>query len=150
MKKFLFLFMLYSYSTQAEVKIFYPDITPPPKQQPSNTEAPVLQPTDERQTPVLPEATTKKRTTVATEPNLQTELLSEEDNTPKEPAKPDWFERTLGIPEVKPWEKGYLAENALSPEGAMPAMNEFRQKVFISKENTNGGYGISGSGCGCN
>ncbi|WP_280155305.1 DUF4266 domain-containing protein [Piscinibacter sp. XHJ-5] len=47
------------------------------------------------------------------------------------------------------WEKGDLAK----PEMTMnPDTLELRlgQRVYSSKENASGGYGVGGGGCGCN
>ena len=50
---------------------------------------------------------------------------------------------------VKPWERGNLAKKnmAISPN---PSLNALRDHAFISKEASQGGYGGSGGGCGCN
>lgn len=50
---------------------------------------------------------------------------------------------------VKPWERGNLAKKnmAISPN---PSLNALRDHAFTSKEASQGGYGGSGGGCGCN
>lgn len=170
MKKIILLLTLYVAHSQAQVKVFYPEVEasskdnvptqsqPQPQPQPQPQAEPLPNTPPHSQAVPLPQP--KTPTSTSTPPpsgspqtatdELAADVFAERTEAAKEPAQPDWFERTLGISDVKPWEKGHLAEDALSPEGAMPAMNEFRQKVFISKENTTGGYGISGSGCGCN
>ena len=60
------------------------------------------------------------------------------------------YELLLGIEPVKPWQKAVLAEPEIKPAGRLPAVAKFNQKVFSSKENTRGGTGIGGGGCGCN
>ncbi|ASP38845.1 hypothetical protein CHH28_09195 [Bacterioplanes sanyensis] len=68
------------------------------------------------------------------------------------PAPSGWssYESWLGIEPVKPWQKAILAEPEMKPAGRLPAVAKFNQKVFASKENTRGGTGIGGGGCGCN
>ena len=68
---------------------------------------------------------------------------------PKESAL-NFLEPILGIENVKPWHKSTLAKDEMKPGGRMPTMNKFGTKVFASKENTRGGTGIGGGGCGCN
>ena len=49
----------------------------------------------------------------------------------------------------QPWEKGLLAK----PEMTMNAQGlaeRLDQRVYGSKENASGGYGVGGGGCGCN
>lgn len=60
------------------------------------------------------------------------------------------IEPLLGIEPVKPWQKAVLAQPAMKPAGRLPSVAKFNQKVFSSKENTRGGTGIGGGGCGCN
>jgi hypothetical protein len=49
----------------------------------------------------------------------------------------------------QPWEKGLLAkpEMTMEPE---PLAQRLEQRVYSSKENASGGYGVGGGGCGCN
>ena len=68
---------------------------------------------------------------------------------PKESAL-NFLEPVLGIENVKPWHKSTLAKDEMKPGGRMPTMNKFGTKVFASKENTRGGTGIGGGGCGWN
>lgn len=148
MRVLLSLLIVFSLNSYAEIKVFYPD-EDLQSQQPALNKAPKL-PEPLTQMPAKNDAPTEQAQPESSVDESDVEESVAENPAPKEPAKPDWLDRLLGIKAVKPWQKGYLASNALSPEGSMPSMNEFRQKVFVSKENTNGGYGISGSGCGCN
>ncbi|HSV71350.1 MAG TPA: DUF4266 domain-containing protein [Methylibium sp.] len=48
-----------------------------------------------------------------------------------------------------PWEKDRLAK----PEMAMdadPLEQRYQQHIYSSKENSAGGWGVGGGGCGCN
>jgi hypothetical protein len=51
--------------------------------------------------------------------------------------------------EVKPWEKGMLAKPAMSMAGD-PLESRFSEHIYASKENSSGGSGVGGGGCGCN
>ena len=51
--------------------------------------------------------------------------------------------------EVKPWEKGSLANPAMG-FGSDVLGARFEQHVYGSRENSSGGYGVGGGGCGCN
>jgi hypothetical protein len=51
--------------------------------------------------------------------------------------------------QVSPWEKGNLAKNKMTFEGD-PLDQRFVQHIYGSKENSTGGYGVGGGGCGCN
>ncbi len=53
------------------------------------------------------------------------------------------------IGKVNPWEKGNLAKAAMKFE-ADPLDERFMQHIYGSKENSSGGYGVGGGGCGCN
>lgn len=53
------------------------------------------------------------------------------------------------IQPVNPWEKGDLAKPEMTFEGD-PLDNRFVQHIYTSKENSSGGYGVGGGGCGCN
>jgi Domain of unknown function (DUF4266) len=50
---------------------------------------------------------------------------------------------------VSPWEKGNLAKSKMTFEGD-PLDQRFVQHIYTSKENSSGGYGVGGGGCGCN
>jgi Domain of unknown function (DUF4266) len=54
-----------------------------------------------------------------------------------------------GIGQVNAWEKGNLAKPEMTFEGD-PLDMRFTQHVYGSKENSSGGYGVGGGGCGCN
>lgn len=51
--------------------------------------------------------------------------------------------------QVSPWEKGRLAQAGMTFE-ADPLDQRFVQHIYGSKENSSGGYGVGGGGCGCN
>lgn len=51
--------------------------------------------------------------------------------------------------QVNPWEKGNLAKPQMTFEGD-PLDQRFVQHTYGSKENSSGGYGVGGGGCGCN
>ncbi len=56
---------------------------------------------------------------------------------------------TAGCANVKPWQRGTLADSIMradrDPIGV--AMDEH---VFFSREGASGGRGVGGGGCGCN
>lgn len=62
----------------------------------------------------------------------------------------DFIDRWLELKPVKSWQKARLAEQGMKPGGANPYTNKFSRKVYASKENSRGGYGVGGGGCGCN
>lgn len=49
----------------------------------------------------------------------------------------------------KPWEKDLLARPAMTLE-ADSLERRFTQHIYTSKENSSGGEGVGGGGCGCN
>jgi hypothetical protein len=49
----------------------------------------------------------------------------------------------------KPWEKDILARPAMAMDGDALGQR-FLQHVYTSKENSSGGDGVGGGGCGCN
>ena len=51
--------------------------------------------------------------------------------------------------QVNAWEKGDLAKPQMTFEGD-PLDQRFTQHIYGSKENSSGGYGVGGGGCGCN
>ncbi|MDY7576417.1 DUF4266 domain-containing protein [Actimicrobium sp. CCI2.3] len=51
--------------------------------------------------------------------------------------------------QVQPWEKGNLAKASMT-FGGDPLDQAFVQHIYSSKENSSGGYGVGGGGCGCN
>jgi hypothetical protein len=50
---------------------------------------------------------------------------------------------------VPPWERGYLAKNKMQI-GADNLGIYIHEHTFSSKEASNGGYGLTTGGCGCN
>lgn len=53
------------------------------------------------------------------------------------------------ITPVNPWEKGNLAKPAMTFEDS-PLEGRFAEHIYGSKENSSGGSGVGGGGCGCN
>ena len=54
-----------------------------------------------------------------------------------------------GLGQVAAWEKGNLSKPSMTFED--DALDQrFVQHVYASKENSSGGNGIGGGGCGCN
>ena len=51
--------------------------------------------------------------------------------------------------QVKPWEKGNLANPSMGFATDVLGAR-FEQHVYGSRENSSGGYGVGGGGCGCN
>lgn len=51
--------------------------------------------------------------------------------------------------QVQAWEKGNLAKPSMG-FGNDPLAQKFEQHVYASRENSSGGYGVGGGGCGCN
>ena len=49
----------------------------------------------------------------------------------------------------KPWEKDLLARPAMALD-ADSLDRRFTQHIYTSKENSSGGSGVGGGGCGCN
>lgn len=54
------------------------------------------------------------------------------------------------VQDVKPWEKGILAQEHMQLGGGDSIAKKVNEHVFTSKEGSFGGYGIGGGGCGCN
>lgn len=50
---------------------------------------------------------------------------------------------------VQAWEKGNLAKHGMAMD-ADPLDQRFMQHIYTSKENSTGGSGVGGGGCGCN
>jgi hypothetical protein len=50
---------------------------------------------------------------------------------------------------VRPWERGALADEAMSPD-VDPEGSKLTDHVYFSREAASGGKGVGGSGCGCN
>ncbi|HHL45289.1 MAG TPA: DUF4266 domain-containing protein [Gammaproteobacteria bacterium] len=55
----------------------------------------------------------------------------------------------LKIEQVKPWQKGTLAEEAMQLD-ADPTESFADEHIYFSKEASTGGRGVGGGGCGCN
>ncbi len=51
--------------------------------------------------------------------------------------------------EVKPWQRGKLADYTMRPDRDPLALT-LGEHVFFSREAATGGPGIGGGGCGCN
>jgi hypothetical protein len=49
----------------------------------------------------------------------------------------------------KPWQKEILAKREMTLEGDAQE-GRMAQRVYNSRENAAGGYGVGGGGCGCN
>lgn len=49
----------------------------------------------------------------------------------------------------KAWEKDLLARPAMQMDGDL-LDQRFTQHIYASKENSSGGNGVGGGGCGCN
>jgi Domain of unknown function (DUF4266) len=60
-----------------------------------------------------------------------------------------WLGGCSHLGEVNAWEKGHLAKPSMTFE-ADPLEQRFVQHIYASKENSSGGYGVGGGGCGCN
>jgi hypothetical protein len=54
------------------------------------------------------------------------------------------------VKDVKPWEKGKLANPVLKESGEVANYKKYEEHIYLSKEGTKGGGSISGGGCGCN
>ena len=54
-----------------------------------------------------------------------------------------------GLGQVKPWERGLLAEDRMQ---LVPDVveNSLDEHIYFSKEAAFGGQGVGGGGCGCN
>ncbi len=60
-----------------------------------------------------------------------------------------WLGGCSSLGQVNAWEKGNLAKPMMTFESD-PLDQRFVQHVYGSKENSSGGYGVGGGGCGCN
>jgi hypothetical protein len=54
-----------------------------------------------------------------------------------------------GCAEVKPWERGALADYIMRPDRD-PVGDLQKEHIFISREEASGGRTVGGGGCGCN
>jgi hypothetical protein len=55
----------------------------------------------------------------------------------------------LGCANVRPWERGILAEPAMQSD-PYPIESFMNEHIYFSKEAATGGNSLSGGGCGCN
>jgi type IV pilus biogenesis protein CpaD/CtpE len=56
---------------------------------------------------------------------------------------------TAGCANVKPWERGTLADYTMRPDRD-PLTIATREHIWFSREAASGGRGVGGGGCGCN
>jgi hypothetical protein len=56
---------------------------------------------------------------------------------------------SAGCQNVKPWQRGTLAEPAMRADRD-PLSLALQEHVFFSREAAAGGRGVGGGGCGCN
>ena len=54
-----------------------------------------------------------------------------------------------GCENVKPWQRGTLADEAMS-DGRNRGNIALNEHVWFSREAATGGRGVAGGGCGCN
>jgi hypothetical protein len=54
-----------------------------------------------------------------------------------------------GCANVKPWERGTLADYTMRADRA-PLVAAAWDHIWFSREEANGGRGVGGGGCGCN
>jgi hypothetical protein len=59
------------------------------------------------------------------------------------------FAAGTGCTNVKPWQRGILAQPAMQADRD-PLADAFQDHVYFSREAASGGRGIGGGGCGCN
>lgn len=60
-----------------------------------------------------------------------------------------WLGACSSPGQVNAWEKGNLAKPGMAFDGD-PLDQRFVQHIYTSKENSSGGQGVGGGGCGCN
>jgi hypothetical protein len=56
---------------------------------------------------------------------------------------------TGGCANVKPWERGALADYTMRPDRD-PLAVSLSEHMWFSREAASGGRGVGGGGCGCN
>lgn len=56
---------------------------------------------------------------------------------------------TSGCANVRPWERGALAEPVMNPDRD-PLSRMMAEHMWFSREAASGGRGVGGGGCGCN
>jgi hypothetical protein len=54
-----------------------------------------------------------------------------------------------GCAQVKPWERGALADYTMRPDRD-PLGDALSEHMYFSREAASGGRGVGGGGCGCN
>ena len=54
-----------------------------------------------------------------------------------------------GCVNVKPWQRGALADPTMRPE-RNPLASALSEHMWFSRETATGGRGVGGGGCGCN
>ena len=54
-----------------------------------------------------------------------------------------------GCSQVKPWERGYLAQPVMKWQ-PLPQKGALDNHIYFSKEGSSGGGQAAGGGCGCN
>jgi len=54
-----------------------------------------------------------------------------------------------GCTNVKPWERGYLADQIMMPDRD-PVADRLSEHVYFSREAAASGRSVGGGGCGCN
>lgn len=54
-----------------------------------------------------------------------------------------------GCADVKPWQRGALADPIMQPDRD-PLATSMLDHVYFSREAATGGRGVGGAGCGCN
>jgi hypothetical protein len=56
---------------------------------------------------------------------------------------------STGCVNVKPWERGTLADDSMRPDRDPLALAQ-AEHIWTSREQATGGSGVGGGGCGCN
>lgn len=56
---------------------------------------------------------------------------------------------SAGCQNVKPWQRGSLADITMRPDRD-PIGTAMDEHIFFSREAASGGAGVGGGGCGCN
>ena len=56
---------------------------------------------------------------------------------------------TAGCVNVKPWQRGNLADYTMLPDRD-PLRTSQNEHIWFSREEASGGGGVGGGGCGCN
>ena len=60
-----------------------------------------------------------------------------------------WAGATSGCKQVKPWQRGALADPTMRADRD-PLGLAFDEHIYFSREAASGGGGVGGGGCGCN